>query len=586
MLILTEKPSVAKDFAKALGCSYSSTEKIYKSPDGKTVITNCVGHLFNLAEPASYDPKFKSWKNLPIIPNEFIYSVNPTVKDVEKSVVSLLKKHKNDQIVIATDADREGEIIARECLQKASLSDYSKIRRFWVSQALISTVIKNGLIDAKPLNDYNILASQGFSRQKADWLIGMNATRYITNMSGTLFPIGRVQTAVLSAIYDRCREVRNFKKEKYINFQGTFDVQGCTLGIKGIYTEDGRTRFPDSGKLQALRSYCGKNVILTDLGKSQKQLNPPLLYSLNDLQKDAFNYYGYSAEKTLSIVQSLYEKHKCVSYPRTPSRVMGEDNVQLCHDLFYKFISLCPVYFQLHSYGVVDGNNKRIFDDSKLEAHHAIIPLEKIPAGATVDEENIFYLILERFMLAFAPICKIETVVVKLDVQGSTFEVKGHRYTEKGWKAFRKVTNKPEPAEDDNQELSDIDWNNLVLMKVEAIEKYTKPPKFYNEASILSFMENPKNEDGKKLIGLGTPATRHTFIPKLLKSKFIRFDGKNIQITEEGEKLLSVLSKTGFRDLADIEETTRWETRLSENPEAFLNEIKSFVVKGVGGKTC
>ena len=582
MLILTEKPSVAKDFAKALGCNYSSSEKVYKSSDGKTVITNCVGHLFNLAEPAAYDPKFKSWKYLPILPDEFLYAVNPTVKDVEKTVVSLLKKHKNDQILIATDADREGEIIARECLEKASISDFMKIKRFWVSQALIPSVILDGIKDAKTLNNYNNLASQGFARQKADWLIGMNATRFVTNKSGTLFPIGRVQTAVLAAINERCKEVKNFKKEKFYNYEGTFDVKGCTFDVKGTFSENGRTRFPDSSKLPELRMLCNYPANCTDVKKTQKQLNPPSLYNLNDLQKDAFNYYGYSAEKTLSIVQSLYEKHKCVSYPRTPSRVMGEDNVQLCHDLFFKFISLCPEYFQLHSLGTVDGNNKRIFNDSKLEAHHAIIPLDKIPAGATGEEENVFYLILERFMLAFAPVCHIETVAAEVNVKGCTFEIKGHRYIDKGWKAFRKVTNKPD--ETDDQELSNIDWNGLTLKSVEALEKYTKPQKLYNEASILSFMENPKNEEGKKLVGLGTPATRHTFIPKLLKSKFIQFDGKSILITENGEKLLQVLSSTDFNGLADIGETTRWEEKLAENPEAFLDEIKNFVRTGVGGR--
>ena len=185
-------------------------------------------------------------------------------------------------------------------------------------------------------------------------------------------------------------------------------------------------------------------------------------------------------------------------------------------------------------------------------------------------------------MLAFAPVCHIETVAAEVNVKGCTFEIKGHRYIDKGWKAFRKVTNKPD--ETDDQELSNIDWNGLTLKSVEALEKYTKPQKLYNEASILSFMENPKNEEGKKLVGLGTPATRHTFIPKLLKSKFIQFDGKSILITENGERLLQVLGSTDFNGLADIGETTRWEEKLAENPEAFLDEIKAFVRTGVGGR--
>ncbi|MBQ5471693.1 MAG: DNA topoisomerase, partial [Treponema sp.] len=210
MLILTEKPSVAKDFAKALGCNFSSADKCFKSADGSIFISNCVGHLFELNEPAVYNPEFKNWKKLPVIPDQFHYHVSPELKDAARIVVGLLKNHKNDEILIATDADREGEIIARECLKAAGISDISRIRRFWVSQALTPVVIKDGISKAKALGNYDLLSEQGFARQHSDWLVGINGTRFITNKSGTLFPVGRVQTAVLSAISERCLAIKNF----------------------------------------------------------------------------------------------------------------------------------------------------------------------------------------------------------------------------------------------------------------------------------------------------------------------------------------------------------------------------------------
>ena len=207
MLIITEKPSVAKDFAKALACFFSASDQAYKSRDGETTIVHCVGHLFNLQQPDFYDERFKYWNQLPIIPQHFAYDINSQTKDVAKNVIQHIKNHKNDEILIATDADREGEIIARECLLASRISDYSKIKRFWVSQALTPEVILEGIKNAKPSYQYDDIAAQGFARQKADWLVGMNFTRFMTNMSGVLLTAGRVQTAILSAINKRCESL-------------------------------------------------------------------------------------------------------------------------------------------------------------------------------------------------------------------------------------------------------------------------------------------------------------------------------------------------------------------------------------------
>ena len=587
MLILTEKPSVAKDFAKALGCSFSSAEKCFKSADGSIYITNCVGHLFQLEEPAFYNQSFKSWKKLPVIPDQFHYHVTAELKDAAKVVVGLLKKLKNDEILIATDADREGEIIARECLKEAGIKDYSKIKRFWVSQALTPVVIQDGISKAKALGNYNLLSEQGFARQHSDWLVGINGTRFITNKAGSLFTVGRVQTAVLSAISERCRNIKDFVPEKYYEIYGEFNPP-AGIKIKGVLCDSaGKTKLKDTALVDELKRYVTSPAKCLELKSEKKEILPPQLYSLNDLQKDAFRYFNYSAEKTLKLVQKLYEDYKCVSYPRTPSKVMGSQNVQLCSDLYQKFLTQYLEYFVLHPFYKIDASNKRFFNDSKLEAHHAIIPLEKLPVGASGDEENIYNLILERFMLAFAPVHVYEKQTAKLGVGNYQFKVECRKVLDEGWQNFRRFTRLLKDKDSDTEEvqvLDSIDWNNLTLGYVDSVQKTTKPPKHFNEASILAFMENPKGEsEDKKLAGLGTPATRHTFIPKLLRLNYIEVQNKNIQITKTGEKLLSLVKETPLSAIADVSETTRWEEKLAQNPDEFESEIKDFIRSSIKG---
>ena len=587
MLILTEKPSVAKDFAKALGCNFSSADKCFKSADGSIFISNCVGHLFELNEPAVYNPEFKNWKKLPVIPDQFHYHVSPELKDAARIVVGLLKNHKNDEILIATDADREGEIIARECLKAAGILDISRIRRFWVSQALTPVVIKDGISKAKALGNYDLLSEQGFARQHSDWLVGINGTRFITNKSGTLFPVGRVQTAVLSAISERCLAIKNFVPEKYYEIFGEFNPPNGAK-IKGIYVDStGNAKLKDTFLANELKRYLNSPVKCLEVKSEKKESLPPQLYSLNDLQKDAFRYFNYSAEKTLKLVQKLYEDYKCVSYPRTPSKVMGSQNVQLCSDLYQKFLTQYLEYFVLHPFYKIDASNKRIFNDSKLEAHHAIIPLEKLPVGASGDEENIYNLILERFMLAFAPVHVYEKQTVMLGVGNYQFKVEGRKVLDEGWQKFRRFTRLLKEKDSDNEEvqiLDSIDWNNLTLGSVEPVQKTTKPPKHFNEASILAFMENPKGEsEDKKLVGIGTPATRHTFVPKLLRSKYIEIQNNNLVITRNGEKLLNLVRETPLASLADVGETTRWEEKLAQNPAVFESEIRDFIRSSIKG---
>ncbi|MBQ8777685.1 MAG: DNA topoisomerase, partial [Treponema sp.] len=444
MLIITEKPSVAKDFAKALACSFSASDQAYKSRDREITIVHCVGHLFNLQQPDFYDERFKYWNQLPIIPQQFAYDINPQTKDVAKNVIQHIKNHKNDEILIATDADREGEIIARECLLASRISDYSKIKRFWVSQALTPEVILEGIKNAKPSSLYDDIAEQGFARQKADWLVGMNFTRFMTNMSGVLLTAGRVQTAILSAINNRCESIENFKSEKYYEHFGNFSDNNGNECIGIFLDETENTSFPNP--LEKLNNLSGKRASLISNKTEEKKINPPQLYNLNDLQKEAFRLYGFSAERTLQIVQKLYEEYKCVSYPRTPSKVMGKDNINLCKVTSSMLLSTYKSYNEAFENGNYTSSNKRVFDDSKLEAHHAIIPLEPLPYNTTIEEQSIYFLILERFFLAFGPAHIYEKQTVFLDVNGSRFKIIGRKIIDNGWKTFVTI-NTPEEKE-------------------------------------------------------------------------------------------------------------------------------------------
>ena len=568
MIIITEKKSVAKDFADALNCS--SDKNCFKNIKENIVIAFCRGHLFSLLEPKEYGLK----NELPIIPETFLYKKNADTKVLADNVIALLSKHKTDKILIATDADREGEIIARECLQEAHITDFKNVKRFWVSQALTKDVVLEGIKNAKPLAEYTTLAQQGFARQHSDWLCGLNFSRYISGTLADKFSVGRVQTAILSAIQDRCNAIKNFRSETYFEYEANF-FQNNEHACNGLYFESDNTKFKLQEKENELKTLIGKKAQLVNKKTTDGKTPPPQLYNLNALQKDAYRLFGYTANDTLNIVQSLYDNLKCVSYPRTPSRVMGESNVELCKTIYEKLCtSISPTLTP-----DISLSNTRCFDDKKLEAHHALIPLKEIPTTADEKQNNIYLLILHRFLIAFLPPETYKKTECILKVDEYSFTVTGKEIVDAGWKKFQQTSHEKDEDETE-QSFKNIDWENLTVHDVQANEKHTKPPAFFNEASMLSFMENPKNTDDEnniKLAGLGTSATRHTFIPKLLQANYIALNKKNFVMTERGEMLLSAIAKSPFAKIADIATTTDWEQKLQNAPRDFENDITNFV---------
>lgn len=583
MLILTEKPSVAKSFSEALRAPKNKAG-FYENAQEGIVITNCVGHLYELAKPGEYNEAFRrfSFDNLPIIPDEYIYDTSASTERQTHLVTRLLQQHRRDEIIIATDADREGEVIARIVLREAGLSDGGNCRRFWVSEALTPDVIRKGLSETKPWGEYETLARQGFARQHADWLVGMNLTPYITLLSGNreTFPVGRVQTAILAAIAQRNKEVRNFVPVPYFECEATLkDNAGNKIKALLLNPKTEKTYFMEQDEhIRGAIAYSGQDKKITATSDvKRKLLNPPRLLSLTALQKIAAKEFDYSASRTLEIAQKLYDVgYQCLSYPRPPSDVMGDDDVALFKDVFQKLRN----FYEISKFcdeRYITQENKHIFDSKRLESHHALIPLAKLPDSASPAERNIYEVVVRYFFLSCMPpfIYDEKTILVR---NGSyIYKAVIKTTVEAGWKAADK---------DNDDELCVFDEKTASLIGVEIIRKLTTPKKEFTETSLLSFMENPTNEDSEeKLVGLGTPATRGSILKKLEDDGYVRKEGKKMMATAKGVFLLRLLFKNELTaKIAGIKQTTLWERQLAENPEAFEESIVEYIRRTVTQK--
>jgi DNA topoisomerase-3 len=399
MLILTEKPSVASAFAAALGVPRKGG--FWENDD--YCIVNALGHLLEDFAPEDYDPALKKWslESLPVIPGTVKYK--PVEKTTEQ--LALVKKcfdaRKNDPLLLATDAEREGELIGDEILVYAGFTNHAAAKRFWVSEALTTEVIIAGMRDAKPLADYAAYKDQGYARQQADWLVGMNLTRLISLKAGKLLSFGRVQTAVLGAVYDREHAIENFTPEKYVEVIAAMTAAApFTVKLVNQDNESPPARFPENAdilrKIESKKDAM-KTGTVTAIGKEQKTVHPPKLCNLTALQKEAHKHYSYAPEHTLAIAQALYETHKCLSYPRTPSVVMGDDNVDLVQGVFDKLKDLFPDLAAGTDPALIAGTNKRVFNTAELADHHALIPLAPIPPEASAEEANVFSLVVNWY---------------------------------------------------------------------------------------------------------------------------------------------------------------------------------------------
>lgn len=592
-LILTEKPSVAADFSKALDIR-TRRDGYYEGND--TLICWAVGHLVELFAPEDYSPSFKKWslETLPILPDPFKY------KPIKKSgkqlsvIKKLLKTPGLTRVIIATDAGREGEVIARTILLHAGFTDKGRIMRFWTSQALTPAVVRSTLNKLKPITDYDRLWRAGYYRQVADWMVGMNGTRALTVRLGDLYSVGRVQTAVLALLVQRRRERENFKPEPYLVIKVHFaNEKGKWIGT---WFKDKETRIFDLDAAQALATrLSSENTPGTVLSaeKEKKSEPPPYLFSLTDLQQEANKRFGFPAKKTLDVAQGLYQGKKCLSYPRTDSRVLGTQNLDMVQKLVDKLAGHTPALFKGVDPTRIALSNKRVFNDAKLTDHHALIPLKNLPPGATTDEAKIYELVLRRFAAAFHPNCHYENTKIVTGFASETFQTTGKIILSQGWREAWPIKAKKE----DEAHIPPLTTGDTAHKeKVDAEKKETTPPAAYTDALILKEMTNPGRYVSEKAmkdlfrgeVGIGTQSTRAQILEILIMREYAKREGKALTATDKGCFLVEMLQKTAVsRVLTSPEETARWEMSLNRialgegNNENFLATIKEFVQKSV-----
>lgn len=585
MLILTEKPSVAKSFAQAFGAR--SNGQFFEN--GETVITNCRGHLFELYKPEDYDEQLKKWstETLPIIPQKYLYKRIESASKQTSIVLRLLKEHRNDKIVIATDADREGEVIARIVINEAGLRDYSKCYRFWISAALTKDSILKAMTQLKSWSEYDNLSARGFARQRADWLVGMNITRYITLSCGgrQVFPVGRVQTAILAAVAQRNNEVKNFVSTPYYECIASLqDASQNKIETTLVNPENNKTFFLKlSDYINNANGYSKENKSITiDTQSTQKQKSAPHLFNLTNLSIVAARLYDMSASKVESIAEILYDKYKCLSYPRTPSTVMGESEEDV--KTFIDKFNLIKDDWEISKYcnpTLINIKNKNLFNDKKLEGHYALIPFGKLPESATQDEKRIYDLVARQFLMACMEPCIYNEKLLTIHNGQYLYRAKVNTVISAGW-TLAKSNN-----DDEDEPLVTFNEKQCKLLGTEIKKKMTTPKKEYTEASLLSFMKNPtsENENDGKLVGLGTEATRGAILQKLQDSGYMIKEKKKFYATDKGYFLLNQLFKNEYtKKIALINQTTLWEKQLETSPQNFEKSMIEYIKQCVSIK--
>ena len=578
-LVLAEKPSVGRDIARVLQCN----KNINGGLEGnKYIVTWALGHLVTLADPEKYDKHYQKWdlQDLPIMPDKMQLVVIGKTSKQYNAVKNLMNRSDVKDIIIATDAGREGELVARWIIHKAHIK--KPMQRLWIS-SVTDKAIKEGFKNLKSAKEYDALYYSAYSRSVADWIVGINATRALTCKHNAQLACGRVQTPTVAMIAKREEEIRNFVPKNYygiklISNQITWSWQSAKKE-KNLFNETKIDEIID--KLQ------NQKLTINKITTTAKKKYAPQLYDLTELQRDANKLYGFSAKETLSTMQDLYEYHKVLTYPRTDSRYLTDDIVPTLKerleasrggyydDVIAKILKQ-PIKKQSH-----------FVNNSKVSDHHAIIPTEQ-PAmlGSFTDRElKIYELVLKRFLAVLLPPYLYEQTTINAKVGAETFSATGKIETQIGWK---EVYGR-EQDDNDDQSLPPINQNQTFpVSEITKTSGQTTPPAYFNEATLLSAMENPvhyMNSSSKQLNttlvntgGLGTVATRADIIEKLFNTFLIEKHGNDIHVTNKGKQLLQLVPQ----DLKEPELTAKWEMELAkiakrqQKSDIFINEIKDY----------
>lgn len=582
-LVLAEKPSVGRELAAVLGCK--KKEKNAFSSDTH-IVTWALGHLVTLEDPAYYSPEYKAWRmeTLPMLPDEMALRVIPETAAQFSTVRTYLKSREVSDVVIATDAGREGELVARWILEKAGCK--KPIKRLWISSQT-EKAIREGFQNLVPGTDYDSLYHAAKARAEADWLVGLNTTRALTCKFGAQLSAGRVQTPTLALIVQREKEIAEFKPKDYFLLRA--DLGNFFVSYR---TKDGEARIFDKEEAEALsKKIQGATFTITDVKRTKKTIQPPLLYDLTELQRDANRLHGFSPKETLSLMQSLYERHKALTYPRTDSRYLTEDIVPTLGERLAALhvSSLAPFVSKIRK------NNYAIspscVNNAKVTDHHAIIPTEAYvdTTAFSADEAKIYLLVVKRFLTCFFPAYTYQSVKTEAEAVGESFVATGREVTEAGW---RSVQNIAEEEEETEQNLPKIQKGDTFVCRAYQLKaQKTTPPDRYTEATLLSAMENPakfiESRDMRAFItsGLGTPATRADIIEKLYKTFYMeKPDGKHIVPTKKGMQLIDLVPP----DLKEPLLTAKWEQKLEDirggklQKDTFIGDIRAYTASLVG----
>lgn len=579
-LVIAEKPSVAQSYAKNLSA--------YKKQDGymegeNCLVSWCLGHLAEYARPEEYDERYAKWQfdDLPIIPEKWKLQVSADKKKQFSVLKELMNREDIEYLVNGCDAGREGELIFQRVYD---LSGCRKpVRRLWIS-SMEDEAIRNGFHEMKDAGFYSNLCMAAVCRAQADWLIGMNATRAYTTKYYKKLVVGRVQTPTLAMLTERQDRIEHFQKETFYRVE-------LTDG-KLVAVSENITNKADAELLAALCD--GSEVIITELKREQKKVSPPKLYDLTSLQREANRYFGFTAKKTLDLLQELYEE-KLVTYPRTDSRFVTEDMIGTVEELAGKM----PLMLPFVEYGQLGHNIKRVVNNEKVSDHHAILPtkeaVEKGIMDLSVDKKNLMILIGQQVLQAVGEDYLYEQTDVTVNCQKNEFTARGKTAVQMGFKdvekAFRSHCVKTEKEDSDRQLEIPYGYQKgmqLFNVKAETSIHYTSPPKSFNEDTLLAAMETAGNKEFDEKTekkGLGTPATRASTIEKLVASGYAQRKGKQIIPTAEGRELIRVMPE----NLKSAGLTAEWENRLllmergELNGEQFMNDIVAMLEEILNG---
>ena len=601
-LVIAEKPSVGRDIARVLGCKRQADGALEGS---QYIVTWGLGHLVELADPEGYDPKYKDWKmeDLPMMPEPFKLEVIGQTAKQFKVVRNQIYRKDVGEIVIATDAGREGELVARLILKKAGTD--KPLKRLWIS-SVTDKAIREGFAHLRDGREYEPLYDAAMCRAEADWLVGINATRALTCKYNAQLSCGRVQTPTLAIIAKREKEIREFVPKPYYGLTA-YGTPAVTLTWRD--EKSGSYRSFDKNRIASLeKALRGKDGVVTEVKRTAKRTSAPLLYDLTELQREANRRFHYSAKETLNIMQRLYENHKVLTYPRTDSRYLSSDIVptlkerlRACGTGPYRKLAgrLLNQTFTAKASFV---------NDAKVSDHHAIIPTEQFVSleHMTIDERRIYDLVVRRFLAVLYPPFEYEQVSLTVDIGGEMFAAGGKTVKSSGWKEVYEADGDDWEDEETGRDLeagkavreqklpSIAKGDHFTGLHFAITEGKTKPPAPFTEATLLSAMENPAAymESGDKAMaktlgetgGLGTVATRADIIEKLFKSFLLEKRGEDIFLTSKAKQLLELVPE----DLRKPELTADWEMRLSKiakgdlKRSAFMKDIRGYTVDLIG----